>query len=74
MTEEFEIKVASLPDYEELVAEIYVQQKFIGLLSQEAYPRIVFEIQSYGPMRLDLAVFEKALGTAKERLWDVRKK
>lgn len=31
----YRITVCSLPDYENLVAEIYIHDKFIGLISQE---------------------------------------
>ena len=73
MEEDFEITIASLPDYEELVAEIHIQGKFIGLLSQEAYPKTILELQLFGPVRIDLELFERAVARAKQRLWELRK-
>jgi hypothetical protein len=68
----YRIDVASLPDFEELVAEIYIDDHFVGLLSQESGPnRTVFELgptKDSVPLKVDLAVFEQALAHAKARL------
>lgn len=36
MKRDFDVIVCDLPDYENLVAEMYIQEEFIGLLSQES--------------------------------------
>lgn len=36
MKRNFDVIVCDLPDYENLVAEMYIQGEFIGLLSQES--------------------------------------
>jgi hypothetical protein len=68
----YHITVCSLPDYEDLVAEIYINDKFVSLMSQEkAEGQFLLEL---GPGNdnestvFDLAVFEEAVATAKEKL------
>jgi len=75
MNSEFRVTVCSLPDYEELVAEIYVGDEFVALLSQEAGPEAIrMEISpSNAPIKVELATFEEALAHAKNRLWELRK-
>ena len=67
-----EIKVCSDTDYEELVAEIYLDGEFFGLISEEAGPRL-FELEVHPrkdgePWRLKLAEVEDALEQAVGRL------
>ena len=71
----FEIIVGSLPDYEGLVAEIYIDGRFVGLLCDDAGPRMLrFDIATDAePLKLDLNVFEQALAAAKARLWTLRR-
>ena len=77
-TPPYRIDVGSLPDHEELVAEIYVDDEFVGLLSQESGPgHTLFEI---GPiadsvcLKVNLVVFEQALAHAKARLKQLDKR
>ncbi len=74
----FRIDVTSPAEFDELVAEIYIHDEFVGLLSQESGPgHTVLEL---GPirgdvvMKLDLAVFEEALNSAKARLQKLPKR
>lgn len=68
----YHITVGSLPDYEDLVAEIYINSKFIGLISQEHGPEsLVLELAASkcaGPVHLDLEVVEGAIAEAKCKL------
>jgi hypothetical protein len=70
----FEIVVGSLPDYEGLVAEIYIDGRYVGLLCDDDGPRMLrFDVATdANPLKLDLNVFERALAAAKARLWDLR--
>lgn len=68
----FSVTVLSLPEYDELVAEIYISGRFVALLSQE---RGVDETEIEIPknVTLNLEVFEKALAEAKRQLFLLRK-
>lgn len=47
MSTRYKIIVCSLPDYEDLVAEMYIEGEFIGLLSQEeGRGKFVLELNS----------------------------
>jgi len=74
----FRVDVASLPEFEELVAEIYVDDHFIGLLSQESGPDYtLFEIEQTkgsAPVKVELTTFEAALAHAKARLKRLEKR
>jgi hypothetical protein len=70
--EDLEIKVRSDLDYEELIAEIYIDGEFFGLISEEAGPRL-FELEIHPrkdgkPWRLKLAEVERAIEEAVGRL------
>jgi hypothetical protein len=73
----YHVKVGSLTDYEQLIAEIYINDQFVGRLSQEAGPeQTLLELAAapgQRPVRLELGAFEKALAEAKQRLWDLRR-
>jgi hypothetical protein len=59
------------------VAEIYVDDRFVGLLSQEQGPeQTIFEAGpiDVSPLKMDLAVFEAALAHAKLRLFELMKR
>jgi hypothetical protein len=78
MNASYEIRVGSLVyEYEGLVAEIYINGRFIGLLSEELGPdQILFELaagEREARVKVDLDVFEKALAEAKRRLHKLRK-
>lgn len=68
----YHITVGSLPDYEHLVAEIYINDRFVGLISQEkAEGQFRLELGPTEGMEsaiLDLTVFENAVAEAKEKL------
>lgn len=68
----YHVTVGSLPDYEDLVAEIYINDKFVGLISQEQGPeRYVLELASPEneiATKLDLEVFERAVSESREKL------
>jgi hypothetical protein len=71
----FEILLASLPEYNWLVAEVYYDGKFVALVNQERGPRL-FEVEMPGCnlvesrvlRRVDLDGFVTSLMTACQRL------
>lgn len=71
----FEILLASPPDYQELVAEVYYDGKFVALVTQEHGPGI-FDVETPGDnvmeskvaRRVELHGFMTALETACLRL------
>lgn len=73
----YHITVCSLPDYENLVAEIYICDKFIGLISQEkAEGQFLLELgptEGKEPAAINLTVFENAVAEAKEKLGSPRR-
>jgi hypothetical protein len=72
----YHIKVSSLPDYEQLVAEIYVNDQFVALVSQEMGPdqtQLELTAVEGPPIRMDIVTFENALAEAKRRLSDLGK-
>jgi hypothetical protein len=64
--------IASLPDYENVVAEIYVDEFYVGLLSsEEGLKQIKLELNggaASNNLSVDLDTFEQALAHAKQRL------
>ena len=69
----YRIDVCSPPEYEELVAEIYIDGAFVALLSQEQGPqRTMIEwhagSQDSAVLQVPLGVFEAALAEAKQQL------
>lgn len=77
MTKPYYITVCSLPEYNRLVAEIYLDGRFIGLLSQEAGPdKTMLELSAPDDgeaRKVELVTFENALSEAKRRLADLDK-
>jgi hypothetical protein len=71
----FETMIASPPEYDELVAEIYYDGKFVALVSQERGPGL-FDIETPGPplvekevtRKVELSGFWKAVEEACKRL------
>lgn len=71
----FETMIASPPDYDELVAEIYHDGLFVALVSQER-GKWLFDIETPGPnvlekevtRRVDAEGFMKAVEEAFQRL------
>lgn len=72
MDEPFKIIIASPPEYEELVAEIYIQGKYVALLSRERGDReldIEFDLSSLEKgKKIDFDLFNRALEVARQRL------
>ena len=66
----FKILIASPPEYEDVVAEIYIDDRYVGLLSADDGPHMLrFDVATDpDPLKLDLDVFERALAAAKARL------
>jgi hypothetical protein len=73
----FRITVCSDPGYEDLVAELYCQDKFIGLISQENGEHRLHiaqePVDSAAELVVSLDEFEAALGLARRRLWELRR-
>lgn len=71
----FETMIASFPDYEKLVAEIYYDGLFVALVSQERGTGL-FDIETPGPnliekeviRKVDAGGFKKAVEEACQRL------
>ena len=73
MSDRYQIQVWSSPDHDQLVAEIYIDGRFIGLLSQENWPDPTMTLEwgddpKVAGMKVELTVFEQALAAAKARL------
>lgn len=77
MSDFYQITVGSLPDYDDLIAEIYIDGRFVGLISQEQGPdKFLLEIparDSEETMKVELALFEKAVAEAKSKLRVLRR-
>ena len=54
----FEMMIVSLPDYDELVAEIYYDGLFVALVSQER-GKGLFDIETPGPNLIEMEVIRK---------------
>ena len=75
MIEKFEVIIASPPDYDDLVAEIYYGGRFVALISQERGPGL-FELETPQSAfaekdvlrKVDLDGFKNAVETACNRL------
>jgi len=71
MSNAFHVTVASDRDYENLVAEIYIDDVYIGLISEETQGNRLFEIASFPPTesrKIDPAIFMAAFQHAMARL------
>lgn len=76
MNNSYKVIVCSDVNYEELIAEIYIDDNFIALLSQEegdTKTKIEFFSNGVEKLSVDLNIFEEALNYAKQRLGDMRK-
>lgn len=73
----FKIIISSDTDYNELCAEIFFEDQFLGILTQEqGFENL--EIEIYPPQHKKFWVFkfsefEAVLTSAKKSLWDMRK-
>lgn len=73
----YHITIGSLPEYEDLVAEIYINDRFVGLISQErAEGDFLLELslpEGKEPAAIELALFESAVAEAKEKLQKLKR-
>jgi hypothetical protein len=78
MKNDFKLIISSDLDYEELCAEIYFDNQFVAILTQEkGFENLVIEIYPPKNQKIWLfkfSEFEKILKKAKEKLWEMRKK
>jgi len=78
MKKQFKIVISSDLDYEELCAEIYFDNQFVAIITQEkGFENLELEI--YPPDKkkswiFNFLEFEKILKKAKEILWEMHKK
>lgn len=83
MKREFSLRVGSDTDYEDLIADIYYGDQFIGVISQEKGFEnleiqlpigILLPIKSHKELTtLNLQEFMNAIEMAKEKLWKLRR-
>lgn len=77
MTDKFRIVISSDEEYEDLCAEVYYEDQFVCILSQEkGFENL--EIDIYSPKNraywnFQFSEFEKVINLAKEALWKMRK-
>lgn len=73
----FRISVGDDPEHEDLTAEIYYQELFIALLSQEqGFEKLqieIFENPNGDTWSFLLEDFLEAIELSKKRLWELRK-
>jgi hypothetical protein len=73
----FRISVGDDPDHEELTAEIYFQECFVAMLSQEqGFENLQIEIYKHPEKNawcFQLNDFLEVIELAKQRLWELRK-
>ncbi len=77
MTSKFKILISSDTAYNDLCAEIFFEDQFVGILTQEQGLENM-EIEIHPPQNKKLWIFnfsefEAALKSAKEALWEMRK-
>ncbi len=73
----FELRFPDDPDYEDLLAEMYIGDEFVAQITQEAgFDSLDLEIhprKNGEPWQFKLKDFEVAIQKAKNRLWELRK-
>ena len=68
------LTVLSHPDYERLIVEIYIDDAFVCLLSQEeSLENPAVEFPGGAPVQVSLREFEIALAAAKARLAELNR-
>lgn len=76
-SQRFRISVGDDPDYEDLTAEIYFDEKYVALVSQESgLEKAVVELQPCpdgGAWIFSLSEFLEILSKAKNRLFELRR-
>lgn len=74
---DFRVDILFPDEFQDMIAEIYFQDKFLGLVSQEeGFNSIDIEIicnSKNENWKFKLADFEIAIAYAKKRLWELRK-
>ncbi|GEM_PF-1353686 len=83
MEKQISIKICSDIDYEDLIAEIYYGEQFVGVVDQEkGFNHLVIRMpvgielpisSNKSMLALNLTDFEHAIEEAKQKLWDMRK-
>ncbi|NGX62686.1 MAG: hypothetical protein KR126chlam6_00086 [Candidatus Anoxychlamydiales bacterium] len=77
MTKKFKIIISSDQEYEELCAEIYFENQFVAIITQEkGFENLQISIYSpskKGKWLFNLVDFQEILNKAKESLWEMRK-
>jgi len=78
MKNNFNIIISSDVAYEELCAEIYFNEQFVAILTQEnGFENLQVQIYSQEnkkPWLFKFSEFEEILNKAKKTLWEMRKK
>jgi hypothetical protein len=78
MSEDFELTLCDDPDYGDLIAEIYFNGEFVGIVSQESgYESLDLSVhprKNGEPWQFKLKEFEAAIQKARTRLWELRKR
>jgi hypothetical protein len=77
MNPRFRISVGSEVEYEDLVGELYYDDRIVVVLTQEQGPTAL-EMQLFGPSDepawcFQLGEFEQALGDLKSKMWALRR-
>lgn len=79
MNEMFKVELVTyIDEYEDMVAEIYYNDKFLVLLNQDNGIddiNLEFNLSDIGSRKLqvNLKYFEEAVDFAKKRLWELRR-
>ena len=77
INKKFRIEIVGDIDYEDLVADIYFEDQFLLMLSQEkGFENMQIEINTKQNQKLlvfKLSEFEEAINFAKNRLWELRR-
>jgi len=74
---EFSIDVGSDQDHEDLVAEVYFDNEFVGMLTQEAgfgsMEVVIYPRGDGNPWTFRYEDFLRVLREARDRLWELRR-
>jgi hypothetical protein len=78
MADVFKVEIWDRPENEELYAEItYGGQLLAEITQEEGYEALDFTVlprEDNEPWRFKLAPFEEAIGNARRRLWELRRR
>ncbi|GAA4349230.1 hypothetical protein GCM10023165_35830 [Variovorax defluvii] len=73
----FTVSVGDDPEHEDLTAEIYYDDAYVAMVSQEAgFDNAIIEIQpgpDLGRWSFPMSEFIQALDHARQRLWELRR-